>query len=284
MLNEIEDERLGELLMQRATGALSAPEADALAQALARLPQGEVARWEAAAAELAAALASDDPATRELLPAELAERIISNGEAMVRAQPRATGALPVQAPVQAQVLAPSARRSPGLLAWGGWLAAAALALWIAAPRTVPSPDVAAAGATGAVDSVALLRDSLLTRDSASERLAWTATADSAARGASGDVVWSGRAQRGVMRIAGLQANDRRRWQYQLWIFDKSRDQKYPVDGGVFDVPPGKGEVLVPIDARVPVNDAVMFAVTVEPAGGVVVSTRERIALLAQRKS
>ena len=279
MQNDIEDERLGELLMQRATGALSAPEADALAQALARLPQGEIARWEAAAAELAAALAAADPATREPLPAALAERIISNGEAVMRAQPRATAA----APVQAAVLALPARRSAGVLAWGGWLAAAALALWIAVPRTPPSPDVAAAGATGAVDSVALLRDSLLTRDSASERLAWTATADSAARGASGDVVWSGRAQRGVMRIAGLQANDRRRWQYQLWIFDKSRDQKYPVDGGVFDVPPGTTEVLVPIDARVPVNDAVMFAVTVEPAGGVVVSTRERIALLAQRK-
>ena len=279
MQNDMEDERLGELLMQRATGALSAPEADALTQALSRLPQGEIARWEAAAAELAAALAAADPATREPLPAALAERIISNGEAVMRAQPRATAA----APVQAAVLALPARRSAGVLAWGGWLAAAALALWIAVPRTPPPPDVAAAGATGAVDSVALLRDSLLTRDSASERLAWTATADSAARGASGDVVWSGRAQRGVMRIAGLQANDRRRWQYQLWIFDKSRDQKYPVDGGVFDVPPGTTEVLVPIDARVPVHDAVMFAVTVEPAGGVVVSTRERIALLAQRK-
>ena len=280
MPNDMEDERLGELLMQRATGLLSAPEADALAQAMARLPHGELARWEAAAAELAAALASADPETREPMPAALAERIVSNGEAMVRAQPRAHGAA---APPQASALTLPARRSTGVLAWGGWLAAAALALWIAVPRTVPSPIAAAVDATAAIDSVALLRDSLLTRDSASERLAWTATADSAARGASGDVVWSGRAQRGVMRIAGLQANDRRRWQYQLWIFDKSRDQKYPVDGGVFDVPPGTTEVLVPIDARVPVHDAVMFAVTVEPAGGVVVSTRERIALLAQRK-
>jgi anti-sigma-K factor RskA len=87
-----------------------------------------------------------------------------------------------------------------------------------------------------------------------------------------------------MRIAGLQPNDRQRWQYQLWIFDKTRDQKYPVDGGVFDIPAGQTEVLVPIDARLPVSEAVLFAVTVEPAGGVVVSTRERIALLAQRKS
>lgn len=50
-----------------------------------------------------------------------------------------------------------------------------------------------------------------------------------------DVVWSTRAQRGVMRLIGLKSNDARRWQYQLWIFDKTRDQRYPVDGGVFDV-------------------------------------------------
>ena len=43
---------------------------------------------------------------------------------------------------------------------------------------------------------------------------------------------------------------------------------------------GATAVFVPIDARVPVGDVAMFAVTVEPPGGVVVSTRERIALLA----
>ena len=269
MQNEIEDERLGELLMQRATGALSAPEADALAQALAKLPPGEVARWERAAAELAAAFAAADPATHEPMPAALADRIISSGEAMVRSQPRVLPVTP---------LAPAPRVSA--LAWSGWVAAAAaLVLWIASPRTVVrAPEVAP------VRTVAQLRDSLLALDPVSERLAWTATTDSAATGAGGDVVWSNRAQRGVMRIVGLQANDRARWQYQLWIFDKARDQKYPVDGGVFDVPAGQSEVLVPIDARVPVGDAVMFAVTVEHAGGVVVSTRERIALLAQRKS
>ena len=68
-------------------------------------------------------------------------------------------------------------------------------------------------------------------------------------------MWSDTAQRGVMRIVGLQPNDRARWQYRLWIFDKARDQKYPVDGGVFDVPAGASEILVPIDARVPVGDA-----------------------------
>ena len=269
MQNESEDERLGELLMQRTTGALSAPEADALAQALAKLPAGELAHWERAAAELAAAFAAADSSTREAMPTDLAARIVSSGEAMVRSQPRASQVVAMQA----------APRRTSSLAWSGWMAAAAaLVLWLAAPRTVVrAPDAAP------LRSIAQLRDSLLTLGAIAEQLPWTATKDSSALSASGDVVWSNTAQRGVMRIVGLQPNDRTRWQYQLWIFDKTRDQKYPVDGGVFDVPAGASEILVPIDARVPVGDAVMFAVTVEHAGGVVVSTRERIALLAQRK-
>ncbi|MDZ7630813.1 MAG: anti-sigma factor [Gemmatimonadaceae bacterium] len=276
MQNDMDDERLGELLMQRATGALSAPEADALTQALARMPAGEVARWEAAAAELVAAFAETDPASLEPLPPQLAERIVSTGQAVVRSQPRGDSPIAVRSPMQ-EALPP--RRSLAL-AWGGWFAAAAaLLLWFAPPRSTASVTVRPPVAS----TVAQLRDSLITLDSATRRLEWTTTGDSAAIGATGDVVWSDRAQRGVMRIAGLKANDRARWQYQVWIFDTTRDQKYPVDGGVFDIPAGQTEVLVPIDARVPVGDAVMFAVTVEPAGGVVVSTRERIALLAQRR-
>ena len=276
MQNGIEDERLAELLMQRVTGALSAPEADALQQALAKLPPGEVARWEQAAAELTAVMASADTTLAQPLPADLAARIISSGEALVGGRDRVAR----ERVVAPEVVRPARARAT-LLAWSGWMAAAAaLVLWSSTSRVTPAaPSVSVV----VVNGPSALRDSLLAADSGAARLAWTTNGDSSAVGASGDVVWSGRAQRGVMRIAGLQPNDRTRWQYQLWIFDKTRDQKYPVDGGVFDVPAGQGEVFVPIDARVPVGDAVMFAVTVEKAGGVVVSTRERIALLAQRK-
>ncbi len=203
------------------------------------------------------------------MPDALAHRVVSNGEAMVRSQPRA---------LQTVVPQTAAPRVSALM-WGGWFAAAAaILLWFVAPPSTGRTPIALP-----LRTVAQLRDSLITLGAIAELLPWTATKDSAATGASGDVVWSNRAQRGVMRIVGLQPNDRTHWQYQLWIFDKNRDQKYPVDGGVFDVPVGASEVLVPVDARVPVGDAVMFAVTVEHAGGVVVSTRERIALLAQRK-
>lgn len=105
--------------------------------------------------------------------------------------------------------------------------------------------------------------------------------DPAAKGATGQVLWSAELQRGFMRFEGLEANDPSVSQYQLWVFDKKRDASYPVDGGVFNITDAGDVVDVPIDVRVPVNEAFLFAVTVEPPGGVVVSKRERIVLTAQ---
>ncbi len=111
------------------------------------------------------------------------------------------------------------------------------------------------------------------------KLAWTATADPNGKGATGDVVWSKAQQIGYMRFVGLTPNDAKRIQYQLWIFDKERDQAFPVDGGVFDVS-STGEVIVPIRAKLAVDEPVLFAVTIEAPGGVVVSKRERIVVTA----
>lgn len=274
--------RIEELLMQRVTGALSAPEASALTQLLAQQSPEEVRQWEAAAAELTAALSFDARSTEDTLPAALAEKISGVGEALVRTTKKPAVPTVSAGGAASSTVAKTPRSGSRLVNWGGWLAAAAmLAVWVAGSRG-PLRSNQDAPAVGPVVSVgAQLRDSLLNADSALVRLSWATIGDSSALGATGDVVWSNTAQRGVMRIAGLQPNDGKRWQYQLWIFDKKRDQKYPVDGGVFDIPPGAHEVFVPIDARLPVGEAVMFAVTVEPPGGVVVSTRERIALLAK---
>ena len=111
-------------------------------------------------------------------------------------------------------------------------------------------------------------------------LPWTLTQDPAAQGVTGDVVWSAEDQRGYLRFQNLPANDSKVFQYQLWIFDATRDERFPIDGGVFDVPAG-GEVVIPIDAKLPVREAAVFAVTIEKPGGVVVSSRERIVVLAK---
>lgn len=143
-----------------------------------------------------------------------------------------------------------------------------------APSAVPSLEPVDA----APPSLAEKRAELLhARDA--RTLPWSATKDEAAKGASGDVVWSTSAQQGYMRFKGLAPNDPKQSQYQLWIFAEGQDERYPVDGGVFDVD-SSGEVVVAIDPKLHVEQPTLFAVTVEKPGGVVVSKRERIVLTA----
>ena len=97
----------------------------------------------------------------------------------------------------------------------------------------------------------------------------------------GDVVWDNLHQTGFLRLKGFVANDPARARYQLWIFDAARDDRYPVDGGMFDVPPGRVQVLIPIKASVPVLRPVAFAVTVEGPRGAVVSEREKVVAFAR---
>lgn len=97
----------------------------------------------------------------------------------------------------------------------------------------------------------------------------------------GDVVWDNVQQRGYLRLTGFVANDPTRARYQLWIFDAARDDRYPVDGGVFDVPPGREEVVIPVQPSVPVLRPVAFAVTVEGPRGAVVSEREKVVAFAR---
>lgn len=97
--------------------------------------------------------------------------------------------------------------------------------------------------------------------------------------AGGAVVWSSELQAGVLELRGLQQNDPTAHQYQLWIVDGRREGP-PIDGGVFDVPAG-GDLLVPVDPNLIVGDPTAFLITVEQPGGVVVSKRARVAMVAE---
>ncbi|HEY0458255.1 MAG TPA: anti-sigma factor [Pyrinomonadaceae bacterium] len=94
----------------------------------------------------------------------------------------------------------------------------------------------------------------------------------------GDVVWSNAAQKGFVRFSNLPVNDKTKEQYQVWIFDEN--QKYPVDGGVFDANEA-GEIIIPIDAKIKIQKPKMFAVTAEKPGGVVVSPLEKVMAVAK---
>jgi anti-sigma-K factor RskA len=259
------DDRRDELQADRALFGLSAAEVRELA-ALggddnAVAPDGQ--ELAAAALDLSLHAATESP-----LPAHLKQRILAASKS---SPPPAANRSPSMVVAASSPHAAMSRRREAL----AWLAAAAavlIAAWV--------------GMSGRDDALtpAQLRGRLLAarRDRPGDvlQIAWTRGADPAGAAAEGDVVWSAADQSGVMRFVGLAANDPRREQYQLWIFDAERDERYPVDGGVFDVPADAAEVLVPIRAKLPVARPTLFAVTVERPGGVVVSDRSRLPLLA----
>jgi len=152
------------------------------------------------------------------------------------------------------------------LAVGGW--------W---PRLADLESGAASGSSVGQWHAKLARDRMLASPHRVGHWPWSGGAE----GSAGDIVWDNARQRGFLRLQHFVANDPTNARYQLWIFDAARDDRYPVDGGVFDVPPGREEVVIPVRASLPVLRPVAFAVTVEGARGAVVSEREKVVAFAR---
>jgi hypothetical protein len=270
-----DEERLLDLLTERVERALSDKERAELDKLLEQHPHWRRNDLDFAAAAIHMAL---DPAALEM-PETVKARLV----AQVVGDATRPGPLRLahtqNTDITSSSLSPQARgkrsgRDGGaraLLPYMGWMAAAACLL---VAVLVYSPD----DGIGAV-ATAPTRDALIEAPG-TITIAWTPTEDALGKNVSGDVVWSGASQAGYMRFVGLPANDPTKAQYQLWIFDAERDERYPVDGGVFDVN-ANGETVVRIKAAIPVNKATLFAVTLEKPGGVVVSTRERLVALGK---
>lgn len=171
--------------------------------------------------------------------------------------------------------------------WGGWLAAAAVAvaassLYVSRPASGPSGGTSIATIANAPDARAATWSD------------WSLNGDGPeVAGVTGEVVWSEQSQRGVMRFSDLPplAEDE---VYQVWIvdhrglFDPS-GQSARISGGVFSREtaqrdPETGLLVVPIDPGIEVQDAAAFAVTIEKPGGTWVSDMSRRVVIAQLKS
>jgi len=257
-----EREHLHDLLADLAAGEPDARARESeVRERLAGHEDLDLASFERAAAAIQLASL---PSVDEELPPALRERLLEAADAYERGQ-RASAVPQAPAP---------ARPGPALPlvpVWMGWLvaAAASLALFVQLSRSSGS-DNGGGGAALDLDRVLASSDAL--------RVAWSTTEDPDVQGVTGEVVWSNALQQGFMRFEGLQRNDPTVGQFQLWIFDAERPEETPVDGGVFDA---TGESLVvPIDAKLEVGEPTLFAVTWEKPGGVVVSKRERILLVA----
>lgn len=286
MTHRSAEERIDELLLDRATEGLASETEAELERLLAEHPDLDDDGYELAAA--AVELAAAEPGG-EAMPEALRSRLESEGRRFVEDRPGRVARFPTPSSQTTSEPADAPRRSTSRTGW--WAAAACLALaaigwWLALQPSgptsaVPDPEVITYELPAEIGTPSEQRLALLESGVDVVRWSWTSTEDPLGQGASGDVVWSPESQTGFMRFDRLAANDPQDAQYQLWIFDAVRDERYPVDGGVFDVPPGRDEVVVPIRAKLPVENATLFAVTLERPGGVVVSDRERLVLLAQ---
>ncbi|MEM1029127.1 MAG: anti-sigma factor [Myxococcota bacterium] len=317
-MNELHESRLAELLCDRAVGGLTLEEQSELEELQSVFGAGEDPSLELTAATVHRALVETEGL--EPMPTELATAIRRGfsrdivGERPTRSRTSDARILPLPvaddpgrgSTLQGQTLEDDVlpddtgrpTRAPLLpnpwaVAWP-MAAAACVAFVLGGLAGVNSPrrHLAHLHASGAVSGVRVpperepgaevreARSALLAEAEDLVRIAWDAAEDPAAQGATGEIVWSPSRQEGYMSFTGLRRNDASEARYQLWIFDQKRDQRYPVDGGVFDIETSISPTIVPVAATLPVSDPRLFAVTVEAPQGSVVSGRERVVLTA----
>lgn len=262
------DDRLMDLLADNATEGLDPAqraELDALLRADADLTGDEM---EIVAAMLDRALA---PGASEPMPASVRAglgkqaAVWASGVAPSQRYAGPRGPVFGGAPQRGEAVRARNNAMIGL----AWLAAAACLLlalvgWWTRFSGPPAPLT--------YERVAALPDAL--------RLEWQPGPDETGAAVGGEIVWSNSAQAGYMTFRNLRPLDPTTNQYQLWIFDGERET-HPVDGGVFDIDSATGEVRVRITPKLRVFEPTLFAVTVEPPGGVVVSDQSRIAAIAK---
>ena len=264
---ELPPDELFDLLSDRALFGLDDSEAERLEELLRTNSWVRPDCLDEAAAELATVFEASEP-----MPAAVAERV-RNG---VHDEIADASTRPLELS-QASSPTPVSTSPAG---WLGWVAAAAaialaVVVWQPEAPSVRSSSQLISWVDNHPDAV---------------RWDWAPGLVNPAEDVTGYVTFSPQSQEGYMLIKGLEPNDPRIQQYQLWIWDQERepdpanpaplaDNVHPVDGGVFDVN-DRGEVVVPIRLPLRVDKPYLFAVTVERPGGVVKSDKSSVPLIA----
>ncbi len=279
-------EKMLELLSDKAIFGLSEAELSELAEFEKEFPELNDDSFELAAASIGMFNLN----TNEQMPAHLREKIAANAEQFFVSRSAETSAVAepqTEKEEYQKTFAFTPKRS--IWNWLGWLTAAAacvvLAVNIYTTRSelarstqrigeleaqIPKPTPKPNAAQEFEQFLAANRDVV--------RSEWGDFDPKKPMNVKGEIVWSNAAQKGYIHFTSIPANDRTKEQYQLWIFDKT--QKHPVDGGVFDAAQA-GEIIIPIDAKIKVQQPFQFAVTAEKPGGVVVSPLEKVMAVAK---
>jgi anti-sigma-K factor RskA len=269
-MNEQTEEIMLDLLCKKAVYGLSEQEE----RELARLQSAAGVADESQSFELAAAaIGTVGTDVNAEMPAALRERILADAEAYFHQPDRTPVAVPMEG-------------SGSWFNWMGWAfaAVALVALGLNLYYTDRTPIVQNATPTPTPEQLtpAQKRERMLpnTQDIARGVLGPGNMPDVKPVG---DVVWSDKEQKGYIRLSGLPKNDPTKETYQIWIVAENQDPKTPVDGGTFDVN-ADGEIIIPIDARVKVQNPQAFAITIEKPGGVPVSLQKRVPASAKRET
>lgn len=279
------DEKLRDLLADQVTLGLSDQEARELGELLGSADGS----MDAQSFELTAAAIALAETRYEPMPAGLEAKLARAAEEYFGTAKSEIHESIHDQPTQAfKWKEPKASRS--FFDWFGWAAAAAACIALAmtffynqnriselqakveqlTPK--PAPEL----------TLAQKRDRLKAMGGEIAQAEWTKGNVKETEGVTGEVVWSDAKQEGYMTFRGLPVNDANKEAYQLWIFEDAKLEAHPKDGGVFNVT-SEGEVIVPITAKLKTTAPKAFAITIEPPGGVVVSTREKIAVLGPVK-
>jgi len=258
-----EDSRLVELLADQALVGLSSQDELELESLLAANGEEDELSLASTAALLELSLLK--PADWQPMPAGAQRRLVKAG----RKWASATSSV-LQAPELVDSPGMAMSRGATRLVWktGPWLVAAACLVLtgIAVYNWSPwvKPDIV----------------QVVNRVPDREVLPWADWDNPEVKGVSGETVWCESKQMGYMRFVNLPQNDPAKEQYQLWIVDE-RGMGQRISGAIFDANPS-GETIVPIEPGIQVKGAKLFAVTIEPPGGMWVSDMSRRVTVASK--
>jgi anti-sigma-K factor RskA len=290
-MKNLTEEKLLDLLCKKAVSGLDATESEQLKELEKAFPEwkdDDSFEFAAAAINLSAIDASEE------MPAHLRSKILASADEFYES---------IEETQETISFAPRGSQTSGSLSsvssfdsapkpsfWQslGWgiaaFACVALAVNLYLTRFQTQPDVAQKPDVVQTPTPQLTdaqkREQLLASVKDTVKLELAKADPKAAAEIQGDVVWSNSEQKGFLRLRGLPVNDPNKETYQIWIFDGEQDEKYPIDGGVFDVNQA-GEVIIPMDAKLQVKAPKMIAITKEKPGGVVVSDRTGIIAIAK---
>lgn len=280
-MNDLEKEKMLDLLLAKATIGLSAEESEQLKELEEVFPE---LKGDNSFELAAAAIGFINLKTDEQMPAHLQKRILADADKYFESN---TDKVFEQNSSQTEEeFQKTFAFEPKSSIWQslGWLVAAvacvALAVILWQTRTAPEIEYTRTPPqqTAPTPGTAELRQQLIVSTNDVVLRDWTDFDPKKPFNVQGDVVWSNTAQKGFIRFQNLPVNDKSKETYQLWIFDEN--QKNPIDGGVFSANEA-GEIIIPIDARLEVKKPTMFAVTAEKPGGVVVSELGKVMAVAK---